>query len=159
MTVRQHFSPTRRKGNLGIAMQRYFMAGHIFLYRLTGGVIGARAGWLTFLLLTTIGRKSGIVRVTPILCIPEKDRFLLIASNWGSEQDPQWWLNLQAHPQATIQVGRRILTVTARQATQEERAHMWPEITARFRNFAAYQKRLKREIPIVILTPDTQMGS
>lgn len=156
MSISRHASPQHRNRNLTAIMLHYFMVIHIWLYRRTGGVIGGKAGNLTFLLLMTTGRKSGIARIIPIFCIPDDGRFLLIASNWGSEKDPQWWLNLQVNPHATVQVGRRTFPITARKATPEERAHMWPKAIAHMPQFANYQKRIKREIPIVILTPDTQ---
>src|SRR5690242_5020059 len=124
MSVRTHDPQSSRKGNLSITLTRWFMAGHIALYRLTRGVVGSKIGKFSFLLLTTIGRKSGLERVTPLFYIPDEGRFLLIASNWGSEKPPLWWVNLQAHPQATIQVGRRQLSVTATQADPQERAKL-----------------------------------
>lgn len=156
MAIIEYSSSQRPKRNLTAIMLHYFMAIHIWLYRHTGGVIGGKAGNLTFLLLTTIGRKSGIARVIPIFCIPDKDRFLLIASNWGREKYPQWWLNPQVNPHATVQVGRRTFPITARKATPEEHARMWPVVTTRMPLFTNYEKHMKREIPIVILTPDAQ---
>ncbi|HLZ58490.1 MAG TPA: nitroreductase family deazaflavin-dependent oxidoreductase [Ktedonosporobacter sp.] len=145
--------PRRRSGESGRMLQRVFMRIHSGLYRLTGGVIGGRAGSRSFLLLTTTGRKSGQQRVTPIFYLPDGDNFVLIASNWGAPTHSIWWLNLQAHPQAWVQVGRKILPVIARQADPAERARLWSLVTAKYANFAAYQQRTTREIPVVILTP------
>ena len=105
------------------------------------------------LLLTAIGRKSGQEHVTPMLYFPDGGRFILIASNWGAPNHPQWWLNLQAHPQAKIQVGRKTVTVTATQADAQERQRLWSFATSKYFNFDAYQQRVAREIPVVILTP------
>lgn len=154
MSVRTHNSQSSRKGNLSIVLTRWFMSGHIALYHLTKGVIGGKIGKFSFLLLTTIGHKSGQQRVTPLFYISDESRFLVIASNWGSEKLPTWWVNLQAHPQAMIQVGRRQISVSATQADPQERATLWPNITAKYPFFADYQRRLSREIPVVILTPD-----
>ncbi len=134
-------------------LRRAFMRFHIALYRLSAGVLGSRVPGRSFLLLTTIGRKSGQERVTPIFYIPNGRDFILVASNWGEPSLPVWWLNLQAHPQARVRAGRRTFTVVARQADEHERARLWPEITARYGEFARYQKRLAREIPLVILSP------
>jgi len=123
------------------------------LYRLTGGTVGGKMGGRPILLLTTIGRKSGKERVTPLLYLPEGDHFIVIASNWGEANHPIWWLNLQANPRAKIQIGRKTIPVTARQAGPEERQRLWPVITSQYSNFADYQKRTTREIPVVILTP------
>jgi len=135
------------------ALRRAFMRAHIALYRLSGGLLGSRIPGRSFMLLTTIGCKSGLERVTPIFYLPKADQFLLIASNWGGQQQPSWWLNLQAHPQAKVRVGRRHLTVMARQADAEERARLWPSIVSRYAEFARYQQQVTREIPIIILSP------
>jgi F420H(2)-dependent quinone reductase len=143
----------RRKPGIGITLQRFFMCVHIFFYQRTGGVIGGNLG-RPMLLLTTIGRKSGQERITPIFYFPDGDRFVLIASNGGAPQHPQWWFNLKAHAQAKVQVGRQMIAVTAQQADGEERQHLWSLITAKYPEFITYQKRTMREIPVVILTPN-----
>ncbi|HEU5382658.1 MAG TPA: nitroreductase family deazaflavin-dependent oxidoreductase [Ktedonobacteraceae bacterium] len=135
------------------ALRRAFMRLHIALYRLSGGALGSRFASRSFLLLTTIGRKSGRERVTPIFYIPDAGRFILIASNWGAASDPIWWLNLQAHPQAKVRIGRNHLAVVAQLADGEERARLWLSVTSRYIEFARYQQRVTREIPVVILTP------
>ncbi len=125
---------------------------HIFLYRLTGGVIGGKMGRRPLLLLTTTGRKSGKARVTPLQYLPDGNRYLLAASNGGAERHPQWYLNLLANPQASVQIGRRIMPVIARTASAGERGELWARFT-QFSNFAFYERNTKREIPVVILTP------
>lgn len=140
-------------------LRRAFMRMHIALYRISGGLLGSRIPTRSFLLLTTIGRKSGQERVTPIFYVPRDGDFILIASNWGGPTSPDWWLNLQAHPQARVQAGRKNLAVVARQADAEERAHLWPAIVARYGEFQRYQQHLTREIPLVILTPYSQKES
>lgn len=146
--IQQH-----RKSDIGIILQRFFMRVHIFFYQRTGGVIGGNLG-RPMLLLTTIGRKSGQERITPIFYFPDGDRFILIASNSGAPQHPQWCFNLQASSLAKVQIGRNIIAVTAQQADGEERQRLWSLITAKYPAFNAYQKRTMREIPVVILTPD-----
>ena len=137
-------------------LRRAFMQAHIALYRISGGLLGSRIPTRSFLLLTTIGRKSGQERIIPIFYIPEDGDFILIASNWGEPRSPDWWLNLQAHPQARVRAGRKNLTVIARQADAEERARLWPTIVAKYGEFERYQQRVTREIPLVILTPYSQ---
>lgn len=134
------------------ALRKAFMRAHIGLYRASGGLLGSRIPTRSFLLLTTIGRKSGQERVIPIFYVPRGDDFILIGSNWGQETPPLWWLNLQAHPQAKVRAGRREFTVTARQASPDEHAKLWPAITASYHEFARYQRHLAREIPLVILS-------
>lgn len=129
------------------------MRAHIALYRASGGLLGSRIPTRSFLLLTTIGRKSGQERVIPIFYVPRGKDFILIGSNWGEPTPPLWWLNLQAHPQAKVRAGRKEFTVVARLANPEERAKLWPAITARYREFERYQSHVAREIPLVILSP------
>src|SRR5687768_3695639 len=78
---------------------------HTQLYRRTGGKVGGHMFKSPFILLTTTGRRSGQPRVTPLLGIRDGDRFLLVASFGGDDRHPQWFRNLQANPEATIQLG------------------------------------------------------
>ncbi len=136
---------------VGKNLQRLFMRGHVSLYRLTDGKIG---GGKSFLILTTTGRKSGIERDTPLFFFTDADHFIIIASNGGAPRHPTWWLNLQSNSQAKVQIGSRVIPVTARQADAEESKHLWSIIADKYKNFVEYQKRTPREIPIVILTPE-----
>jgi deazaflavin-dependent oxidoreductase (nitroreductase family) len=153
MALRDQTTRQRRKSGIGITLQRFFMNVHIFFYQRTGGVIGGNLG-RPMLLLITIGRKSGQERITPIFYFPYGDRFVLIASNGGAPQHPQWWFNLQAHEQAKVQIGLHIIAVTAQEATGEERQHLWSLITSQYPEFTTYQARTTRKIPVVILTPN-----
>lgn len=134
---------------VGKSLQRLFMKGHVSLYRLTGGKVG---GGKHLLVLTTIGRKSGVERDTPLFFFRDGDRFIIIASAGGAPKHPIWWLNLQSNPQAKIQVGPRVIPITARQADGEERTRLWSIIAENYKNFVEYQKHTTREIPVVILT-------
>ncbi len=104
------------------------------------------------LVLTTIGRKSGVERDTPLFFFRDGDRFIIIASAGGAPKHPIWWLNLQSNPQAKIQVGPRVIPITARQADGEERTRLWSIIAENYKNFVQYQNHTTREIPVVILT-------
>jgi len=117
---------------------------------LTGGAIGGKS----FLILTTIGRKTGKERDTPLFYFCDGDCFIIIGSNGGAPKHPIWWLNLQTNPRARVQVNKRIISVTAKQADPEESKRLWSIIASKYQNFVEYQKRTTREIPIIILTPD-----
>lgn len=145
--------PKSQASSVSRTLTRLFMQGHVSLYRLTGGAIGGKLIGLPALILTTVGRKSGISRVTPLTYIPDGERYLLIASNGGSDRVPTWWLNLEANPEAKIEVGRNTISVQARTADAQERAVLWPRIVSQASNYAGYQKKTTREIPVVILTP------
>jgi F420H(2)-dependent quinone reductase len=146
-------SPTVRPKRKGIALQRFFINTHIGLYRRTNGAIGGRMAGRSMLLLTTIGRKSGLERTTPLQYMQDGNDYLLMASDGGAPQDPQWCRNLVENPQAKIQVGSNIIDVTTRKANPEERSRLWPIIIEKSQEFAGYQKKMTREIPIIILTP------
>ncbi len=143
----------RSQPDIKRALQRYFMGMHVWFYQRTGGGLGGKLVGRTMLLLTTIGRKSGQERITPIFYFLDHDRFVLIGSNSGSPTHPQWWRNLQANPQAKVQVGRRIIDVTAHDAIGEERQRLWSLVTARHPEFLRYQSRTTRAIPVVVLAP------
>lgn len=150
MSVDRQTAQPGQAGGAGKTFQRFFMRFHIGLYRLTGGVLG---GGKFILILTTTGRKSGVARDTPIFYFRDADRFIVIASNSGSPKDPTWWLNLKSNPQAKVQVGSQVISVTARQADPQESQRLWSIIADKYKGFLEYQKRTTREIPIVVLTP------
>jgi len=132
---------------------RLFTRANVFLVRLTGGRLGGRMGGQSILLLTTTGRRSGQPRETPLSYYRDGTRYLVVASNWGKDAFPDWYLNLQRQPRAAILVGGRRLSVDGRAATDAEQARLWPLVTAQNAQFLAYQKQIARPIPVVILTP------
>jgi F420H(2)-dependent quinone reductase len=151
MSVDQQATQSSQLRGVGKSLQRLFMRGHVSLYRRTGGKIG---GGKSFLILTTTGRKSGVERDTPLFFFKDAAHFVIIASNGGAPKHPTWWLNLQSNPRAKVQIGSRVIAVTATQADVEESKHLWSIIADKYKNFVEYQKRTPREIPIVILTPE-----
>jgi deazaflavin-dependent oxidoreductase (nitroreductase family) len=125
---------------------------HMSLYRRSGGKIGGQFSKQPMMLLTTTGRRSGQPRVTPLLCIRDGDRFLAVASFGGDDRDPQWFKNLQANPEATIQLGAETIPVRAAVATDEEKKALWPTVVASYKGYDGYQRKTSRDIPVVILT-------
>ena len=134
-------------------IQRFFTQTHAFLYRLSGGKLGGRMGKSPVLLLNMIGRKTGKQRTTPLLYLRDGDNLVLVASNGGAPAHPVWWLNLQATPQAEVEIGRQKLHVTAKQADPQERQRLWPLLVNMYPAYAQYQKKTTREMPVVILQP------
>ncbi len=127
---------------------------HRSLYERSGGRIGGRLpGGKRFLLLATVGRKTGIRRVLPLLYIADGDAFVVVASNGGDDRPPAWWLNLQAQPEARVQVETEQHEVVARQARGDELARLWPKLEASYSFYAAYRERTTREIPVILLEP------
>jgi deazaflavin-dependent oxidoreductase (nitroreductase family) len=121
------------------------------VFRMSGGAIGNRFGKAPILLLTTTGRKTGKARTTPLLYLQEGNDVVIVGSNAGDDRDPAWWRNLQAHPEASVQIGRERRAVRARLATAEERARLWPLLTAMYPDYDVYVTRTSRALPVVIL--------
>jgi deazaflavin-dependent oxidoreductase (nitroreductase family) len=126
---------------------------HIASYRATGGLIGHRVGPLPNVLLTTTGRRSGKPRTTALTYIRADGLLALIASNFGSRTAPQWYRNLQAHPEATVQLKRRRWVVRMRPATPDEHVRIWSVALTIWPAWAGYADRAQRDIPIVVLEP------
>ena len=132
---------------------RRFIGLQIFVYRHSGGKRMARLRGMPILLLTTVGRKTGKQRVTPVMYIRDGDNYVITASNSGAAKNPGWFVNLKTNPQITIEVDGTIKTVTAHQASAEEKGRLWPQLVEQGHFFEGYQKKTKREIPMVILRP------
>jgi deazaflavin-dependent oxidoreductase (nitroreductase family) len=106
------------------------------------------------LLLTTTGRKSGEKLIFPLFYGETGDGgYIIVASKGGAPKQPQWYLNLQAHPEVEVQVGTRKMKARARTATGAERARLWEEALKFWPPYADYAKKTDREIPVVVLEP------
>ena len=104
------------------------------------------------LLLTTVGRKTGKQRTTPLLYLRDNDRIAIVASNGGRDNEPSWWTNLKTNPNAKVQIKGEKKDMIARKANEDEQVNLWPLLTKMYPSYADYQKKTKREIPVVILT-------
>jgi deazaflavin-dependent oxidoreductase (nitroreductase family) len=124
---------------------------HRSVYVLTGGRVGGNLAGIRVLLLTTVGRRSGRERATPLLYVEAEKAFVVVASNAGDDRDPAWWRNLLSRPEASVQVGRERHAVRARRATAAEEAELWPRLVAAYGPYARYRERTRRAIPIAIL--------
>lgn len=105
------------------------------------------------LLLTTVGRKSGRPIVTPLFFVAERERLFVVASFGGSDSPPGWYRNLEACPEVEVERRSTRGRYRARTLGREESVTVWPRLLAIWPPYAAYQKRTKRRIPIVELTP------
>ena len=126
---------------------------HPRLYRWTGGRIGGRIGAMPVLLLDSVGRKSGAIRTNALTYIPKGKSYVVIASFLGEPRHPTWFLNLRSNPDAEIQIGGTHLRVRARETLGAERQALWSEVVGKFPDYAEYQSRTDREIPVVVLDP------
>jgi deazaflavin-dependent oxidoreductase (nitroreductase family) len=128
------------------------MRGHAAVYRATGGRVGGRLpGLPSLLLLDHIGARSGKLRTTPLVYMPEDGDFVVVASKGGHPRHPGWLHNLRANPETEVQIGGERVKVRAREADAEERRELWPKAAAYNPHWARYRTRTSREIPLVLL--------
>jgi deazaflavin-dependent oxidoreductase (nitroreductase family) len=121
----------------------------------TGGRLGWKSGGMPVIQLTTTGRRSGQPH-TNMLTSPyqEGTTLVVVASRGGDDHHPAWYLNLRDHPDVSVSVGGKpAQPMRAEIAGAEDRARLWPLITADHRNYAGYQRKTTREIPLVLLRP------
>jgi deazaflavin-dependent oxidoreductase (nitroreductase family) len=136
------------------ALFKIVNAVHRPLFRITRGKIGGRGLGMPVLVLTTTGRKSGAKR-SVMLTSPLQlgDSLVLVASRGGDDQNPAWLHNLQSDPAVEVELDGRARAMRARVADAAERAELWPRIVADHANYASYQSKTDREIPVVVLDP------
>ena len=128
------------------------LAVHQWLYEHTDGRIGASLGGRPMLLLRTVGRRSNQPRTAALLYVRDGDAYVVVASKGGAPQHPGWFYNLTAQPDVEIQVGRERIPVHARVAAGKERSRLWARADeVNQGQYAAYQSRTSRVIPVVVL--------
>ena len=128
-----------------------FGAEHVRVYRETGGEHGYQWRGTQILLLTTTGRRSGEPRTTPLIHRTDAGRWVIVASKGGAPEDPAWFSNMQADPDATIQVLAEEIPVRMSVAEGEERERRWKLMTEVWPAYDEYQAKTDRTIPIVVL--------
>jgi deazaflavin-dependent oxidoreductase (nitroreductase family) len=128
---------------------------HRLLLKASGGRIGYDAMGMPVVELTTIGRRSGEARSVLLTAPIDLDgNLVVVASRGGDDRHPAWYLNLREHPAVEVSVrGGPRTPMRARILDPDERARLWPRITGKYSNYAGYQKRTQREIPLVVLEP------
>ena len=124
-------------------------------FRENGGKVGGFFEGAPLLLLHHNGAKSGTERANPLVYQQVDDSYAIFASAGGQPRDPQWFRNLVAHPEVTIEIGTSTLKATARVAEGDERDSIWTTQKERMANFAEYEKNAApRVIPVVVLDPE-----
>jgi len=129
---------------------KLFMDFNAFLIRISRGRIGSKLGTQTILLLETTGRKTGQPRVIPIAYFFHEGKYLIVASNWGKDQDADWYLNLLKTPRAKLTVNGKTIPVQAHAAQGDEYVRLWKFATEQHPPYLNYQKMTSRHIPIVV---------
>jgi deazaflavin-dependent oxidoreductase (nitroreductase family) len=125
---------------------------HVQRYRATGGEDGYE--WkkgTTILLLTTTGRKSGNPYTAPLIFREHDGEYVVVASKGGAAEAPDWFKNLEADPNVEVQVKDRVFAARARVADPDEKATLWPLMVEVWPDYAEYQKKTDRQIPVVVL--------
>lgn len=123
-------------------------------YRATNGRVGGRfLRGAPVMLVTTRGRKSGRAMTVPLLYLRDGPRVVTVASKGGMDHHPLWYRNLVADPTVAVQIGSQRQRMRARTASSAEKAELWPRLVAMYPDYAVYQQRTQREIPVVILDP------
>ena len=123
-------------------------------YRATGGKLGGKfLRGAPVMLLTTTGRKTGKPRVSPLLYLRDGDQVITVASKGGMDHHPLWYRNLQVNPDVEVQIGSEVRPMRAATATAAEKQAYWPRLLEMYRDYADYQARTERDIPVVILSP------
>jgi deazaflavin-dependent oxidoreductase (nitroreductase family) len=146
------FTPLEER--VGSAAIRAISALNIWAYRASGGRLGGRfRGGAPVCLLTTTGRRSGRPRTAPLLYLEDGERVVVVGSKGGMSRHPTWYLNCAANPDVEVEIGRERRAMRARTASAGERAELWPRLVEMYPDYAAYQARTEREIPVVILEP------
>lgn len=123
------------------------------VYRLSRGRLMNTVGTGPVLLLTSIGRRSGQKRTAPVLYLKEDERFVVVGSNAGNVRAPAWSYNLQANPEAEIEIRGERKPVCARVAEGDERAELWRKVNEMYEGFDAYDANTSRDIAVFVLEP------
>lgn len=124
-----------------------------YLANPAGRSTGQGPSGLPTLLLTSVGRKSGEKRTVALVFLQHGEDMIVVGSLAGYDRHPAWCLNVAANPECWVQLDDRRMTAVARNASDEERAELWPKLDAMFPVWAHFQKQTERPFPIVILTP------
>jgi len=129
------------------------IAEHVERYLATDGDEGAVWEGAPCIILTTTGAKSGQLRRTPLIRVKDGDNYLVIASMGGAPSSPNWYFNMVANPEVTVQDRAEVHELRARVASADEKAALWPAATAVWPAYDDYQAGTERDIPLVICEP------
>jgi deazaflavin-dependent oxidoreductase (nitroreductase family) len=156
MTQNKSFAPwSEKQERMGKFIIKKIGKWQTAVYEATGGRLWNKFLGAQVAILTTIGRKSGEIRKTPLLYLEQDDDVIMVASQGGFSTEPFWYKNTQANPEVQVQIGRNKRSMIARKATDEEARQLWPQLDAIYAGYAEYRARTRnvRTIPIIIFSP------
>jgi F420H(2)-dependent quinone reductase len=119
----------------------------------SGGTRGTTLRGLPVILLTTRGARSGKLRKTPLMRVEHDGEYAVVASLGGAPKHPVWYYNVQADPEVELRDGTAVRDMVAREVTGEEKALWWGRAVEAFPDYADYQTKTDREIPVFVLSP------
>jgi deazaflavin-dependent oxidoreductase (nitroreductase family) len=122
-------------------------------YMASGGTDGTELQGKPVILLTTIGAKTGKIRKTPLMRVEHGGEYAIVASLGGAPKHPVWYHNVKAHPRVELQDGSETRDYEAREVFGDEKAAWWERAVAAWPDYANYQKKTDRQIPLFVLTP------
>jgi len=120
-------------------------------FRANSGKVGGHFENATLVLLHTIGAKSGLERINPMMGMPDGNRIIVIASKGGAPENPDWFTNLVANPKVVVEYGTETFNATATVPEEPERSKLYGKMAAKYPFFAEYEKKTTRSIPVAIL--------
>jgi deazaflavin-dependent oxidoreductase (nitroreductase family) len=123
-------------------------------YEGSGGTSGTMMREMPVIIVTTVGAKSGKVRKVPLMRVEHDGEYAAVASMGGAPKNPLWYNNLVADPRVEVRDGTVVQAMTAREVTGAEKAIWWERCVAAFPDYAGYQLKTERSIPVFVLTPD-----
>lgn len=138
---------------MSTSSQNDFNARIIAEFRANQGRVGGPFAGMSLLLLHHTGARTGAQRINPLAYLADGDRYVVFASKAGAPTNPDWYHNLKAHPEVTIELGTETTRAIAREATGEERDRLYATMAQRNPNFAEYERKTDRTIPVMVLEP------
>lgn len=121
-------------------------------FRANDGKVGGNFKHLTLMLLHTTGAKSGLPRINPVATVKDGDQYIIMASKGGAPDNPDWYYNLVANPQVSVEVGTQKFEALARVTEGSERQELFEKMSTKYPQFAEYQRNTSRVIPVITLT-------
>ena len=123
------------------------------VYESSGGTEGTTLRGMPVVLLTTVGAKTGKIRKVPLMRVEHDGKYAAVASQGGAPKHPVWYFNLKAHPDLEVRDGEQVFDMTAREISGEEYQQWWERSVAAFPDYADYQLKTDRKIPLFVLEP------
>jgi F420H(2)-dependent quinone reductase len=130
-----------------------YVADQVETYERSNGTEGNTMMGKPVIILTTKGARSGRLRKTPLMRVEHQGRYAVVASKGGAPEHPVWYHNLVAHPHVELQDGAGKWDMQAREARGDEKAEWWQRAVEAWPDYAEYQKKTDREIPLFVLEP------